>query len=154
MQRFAAAVLFLALSTGGWAQIAENSGAPVTLTPPRAAVPPSPSAVAFMVPQRPKAFDRGFGVWMAASFAATAADIESTAHGISSCGAVELNPLFGSRPSRARMYGVGMPITAGYDLLALWAKRRRPNSRLWMLLPGSMTALHAGAAAHNLALCH
>ncbi len=158
MQGFAAAVLFLSLSTGAWAQIAPStaaatpvplrsgasSGAPVT--------PMAPSAVAARA-KKPKLFDRSFAWWTGASFAATVADIESTQHGISSCGAVELNPMLGSKPNRARLSGIGMPMTAGYDLLGLWMKRRWPHRRLWMLLPGSVTVVHAGAAAHNWALC-
>jgi hypothetical protein len=123
------------------------SRASLPAAPGRVVVEPAPA-------KKAKLFDRSYKTWMLASFAATVVDIETTAHGLGACGLVETNPLLGRTPSRAKMYGIGLPMTAGYNLLALWVKRRTPHSRVWMIIPGAMTAVHAGAAGHNLALCH
>ncbi len=130
-----------------------------------AQTPDAPSAVQRVLPsaamikpakpsERPRAFDRTFKIWMIASFAATVADIEATQHGITACNMVETNPLLGQTGSRARMYAVALPITAGYNLLGWHLKRKYPNRKIWMLMPAMNTTVHAGAAAYNWSVCH
>ena len=159
MQRFAGAMLFLLVGTG-WGQtpIAANSaGSDAGLRAALPAVPSAivrPAAVAVVPAKQPKWFDRSTSIWMVASFGATVADIESTRHGITACGMTEVNPLFGRSPSRQRMYAIALPVTAGYNVLGMWLRRREPQRRWWMVVPASMTGIHGAAAAHNFAACH
>lgn len=98
--------------------------------------------------------ERSFVLWSALSFGATIADVESTRHAITACGLRETNPFFGSNPSRTRMYAQVLPITTAQTLLGWYIHKRKPDSRLWMLLPAANTAVHTAGFANNFARCH
>ncbi len=146
---YTASLLFLLLlSSGVAAQLPDApSAVQQSLLAPVAAEAVKPSS-------QPRVFDRSFKIWVVVSFAATIADIESTQYGIAHCNAIERNPLLGWNGGRARMYAVGLPITAGYNLLGYWIKKKYPDRKVWALMPGMLTGVHAGAAAHNWAVCH
>jgi len=96
-----------------------------------------------------KVADRNFALLTLMGFCATVGDIESTQRGLGG-GGREANPLVGSRPSRVKLYSIGMP-AAG--LVALWSyelKKVSPHSKRWMIPPVITGMIHGGAAIHNL----
>lgn len=74
--------------------------------------------------------------------AATIADVELTSRCLRAGTCREANPLFGSNPSQARMYGITVPILGGQMALAAWLKHRDPGSRAWLFPLLSGTAAH------------
>ncbi len=102
-----------------------------------------------------RVLDRKFIVFHSLNTLAMVADIESTAHALAGkSGAVELNPLFGPHPTRARMYGIGVPVNAFTLFLSHRAKKIAPRRRLWELAPAMTMAIHAGAVTNNLVAAH
>lgn len=57
-----------------------------------------------------KTADKAFWVSTLLSVGLTVADAENTKYALGRPGATESNPLFGKNPSRARMYGIMLPI--------------------------------------------
>lgn len=117
------------------------------------------SGVSFATPAETnksrRVLDRKFILLQSLSTLAMVADIESTAHALEGkSGAAELNPLFGRHPTRARMYGIGVPVNALTLFLSYRAKKIAPTRRLWELAPALTTAIHAGAATNNILASH
>ncbi len=90
----------------------------------------------------------------AVQIAATVADGETTQWALRSHpDAREINPLFGSRPDRAKMYGIAFSITALQILLQHHAKTisdrtgKFPNG--WLLGASVNTGFHTFLAIHN-----
>ena len=84
---------------------------------------------------------------LAAASAATVADCEYTNALLSNPHRRELNPLFGSRPSRARMYGISIPILGVNALLS--ARAKKAGSRWWPLGLGLVAGSHTAGVAYN-----
>jgi len=95
--------------------------------------------------------DRNFFLTALFQVGATIGDIESTQYGLSH-GARELNPLYGSHPSRAKQYAITMPITAAVLGWSYRLKRSAPHSKYWLIPPLVVGSMHAIAAGHNLAV--
>jgi hypothetical protein len=96
-------------------------------------------------------FNRTFTFLAAVSAAATIADIELTANCLKTVGNCrETNPLLGSNPSRARLYGVNVPIYASQLMMSRMLQRRFPQRKLWMVPFLSSTGTHVVGAASNL----
>ncbi len=96
-------------------------------------------------------FNRPFAVLAAISAAAMVADIELTANCVRTAGSCrEANPLLGSDPRRARMYGLNVPIYMSEILLSRMLKRKLPERKLWMMPLLSLTSTHAIGAASNM----
>ena len=95
--------------------------------------------------EQTKTADRKFWTVTGLAAASTVSDVEVTAHALQNPNCTEHNPLFGSHPSRARMYGVSIPATAGYALLGYWLKKRHVN--LWAVPQLSLTAGHGIGSA-------
>jgi len=94
-------------------------------------------------------FNRTFAILAAVSAAATVADVELTANCLkTSVNCHEANPLWGKDPSRARLYGVNVPIYAGEMMLS--RVLRRKERKAWMMPLASLTGIHAVGAASNL----
>lgn len=91
-----------------------------------------------------KGVDKAFWFTTAASASATAADIEVTARALQNPNCHEHNPLFGTRPSRAKMYAISVPATAGYALLGHFLKRH--GVKIWAAPQLSLTAGHTVGA--------
>ena len=104
-------------------------------------------------PSRPatvRSSNRTFMLLATVSAAAMVADVELTANcvkTVSKCR--EGNPLMGSDPSRARLYGVNVPIYAGEMMLSRMFRRKYPERKLWMLPVLSLTGSHVAGAASN-----
>jgi len=88
-----------------------------------------------------KTADRKFWAMTALSSASTVSDIEVTAHALQNPNCAEHNPLFGSHPSRAKMYGVSIPASAAYTMVGYWLKKR--GVKLWAVPQLSLTGAHA-----------
>lgn len=124
--------------------------AKVNFLDPRA-LPEAPPALVIQEPQpmeSQKVLNRAF-VWLTVmEFSATVADIESTTYALSS-NYHEAYPLLGSHPSRAKLYGLGMPSAALIALCSYELKKVSPHSRKWMIPPLLAGSIHGGAAVHN-----
>jgi len=85
----------------------------------------------------------------------TIADVETTAAKVHECsGAKEVNSwLYGSRPTRGRMYGINIPIMVGTAWLAAIGKRDKKDGgqwhSAWPILAYTLTGVHGLAAVHN-----
>ena len=100
------------------------------------------------LPQRPSAIKSpSYLLMLATATASTIADCESTSALLSDPHNHEINPLFGLRPSRARIYGISLPILAIDAWSSAWAKRR--GKRWWPVTLSVAIAVHGGAALHN-----
>ena len=115
--------------------------------PPALAIMPQPPA------KHANVVDRKFILFTVFQFAASIADVESTQYGLSH-GAAEGNPLFGSRPSRAKLYSIALPVSAGVSFWSYRLKKAAPHSGYWMI-PSLVTGTtHTGAAIYNLFQSH
>lgn len=95
-----------------------------------------------------------FGLLAMAAAVATVMDVESTVRAQRDPEAVEVNSwIYGERPSRARMYGVNLPLAAGFAYLAYNLKRSSSpssHSSAWRAPLLLLSAGHAAAALANL----
>jgi hypothetical protein len=116
---------------------------PIHFAPPPLSLEPGPPR------ESKRVADRNF--WLTALFqvGATIGDIESTQYGLSH-GARELNPLYGSHPSRAKQYAITMPIAAAVLGWSYRLKRSAPHSKYWLIPPLVVGSMHTIAACHNL----
>lgn len=114
------------------------------IEPPTFRIQPRPAVV------REKTIDRPFIILQALQLAAMIGDVESTRYGLSH-GGREGNPLVGSHPSRAVLYGISLPVTAGLTYWSYHLKKAAPHSRRWQIVPLVTMGIHGVAAVHNLA---
>lgn len=103
---------------------------------------------------RPVVADKKFWAFATVQVLAAAADFESTQAALrADSQAQELNPFFGGRPSRAKLYGVGMPLTAFQIFLQYRSKQIGENAErgknLWLVGASIDTGLHTFLAVHN-----
>ena len=106
-------------------------------------------------PRKPKLFDRKFLVLAGVATAATVFDVATTSHCISTYAACqEGNPLLGSNPSTAKLYGVSFSMLAGQLLASAWIRHKTPERNLWMIPPIVATAGHGLAAVLNIRTMH
>jgi hypothetical protein len=111
-------------------------------------------AVESQVPQQlARTGNRSFVLLTVFQAAATIGDIESTQLGLSH-GAREANPLAGERPSRAELYAISLPISAGVALWSHRLKKMAPHSKCWMIPPIIFGTGHTGAAIYNFQRFH
>jgi hypothetical protein len=89
------------------------------------------------------------------SAVAVLADIETTARVLEKQPkAFELNPLFGKHPTRARLYGIAVPLNAFSFYLSYQAKRIAPRRSVWAAGPKVSIVVHTAAAINNLIVGH
>ncbi len=95
-----------------------------------------------------------FALLVMAAAVATVVDVESTVRAQRDPEAVEVNSwIYGRRPTRARMYGVNLPLAAGFAYLTYDLKKRScpsSNSSAWRAPLLLLTIGHAAAATINL----
>jgi len=118
---------------------------------------PPKSANERVVKPHLKIAGKKFWIFAALQIGATAADFETTQWALrSNPNAREINPLFGERPSRLKMYGIGMSFTAFQILLEHHVKSvsdRTGNARgAWIVGASIDTGLHTFLAVHNAGL--
>lgn len=98
-----------------------------------------------------RTMDRQFILLNALSTVSLIADVETTIHAVGGENkANEVNPLFGAHPTRARLYGITLPLNALSLYLSYHAKKTMPKRRIWEIGPGLSIAVHTGAATNNL----
>jgi hypothetical protein len=118
----------------------------------------APRADAFGVASqdaKPRVFDRKFFILAGVSTAATLLDITTTSNCIfkySNCR--EANPLLGSHPSQAKIYGVNLSLLAGEMFASAWLRHQMPHRKSWLIPPLIGTAGHGLAAALNFRTIH
>jgi len=99
--------------------------------------------------------DRKFILLHTLSTMALIADLETTARGLArQPKPTELNPLFGSDPTRARLYGIGVPLSAFAFYLSYHSKKIAPRRSVWKVGPELSIAVHSAAAINNLIVTH
>jgi len=102
-----------------------------------------------------RVFDRKFLVLAGIATAATMLDVATTSHCMSTyADCHEGNPLLGSHPSQAKLYGVSFSMLGGQLLASAWMRRKTPNGKLWMVPPIIATAGHGLAAVLNVRTMH
>jgi len=104
-----------------------------------------------------KIADKKFWILAGLQIGATVADFETTQWALrSDPGAREVNPLFGQRPSRLKMYGIGMPMTVFQIALQHHAKGLADQTgkarAAWIFGAALNTGLHTALAIHNAGL--
>ena len=97
--------------------------------------------------------DKKFWIATVVIVAASALDIESTQRALKRCpSCTEANSLlFGKRPTRGRMYGVLMPITA-LEIWGMWWVKKdddKNGTKAWLVVPILHIGAHGGAAWYN-----
>jgi hypothetical protein len=91
-------------------------------------------------------------VGYALNLAATVADIEGTQSCLRAHTCREANPLFGSNPSRARSYGIGIPLDlVAYAGFALVKKEGRGNLAFGLLWGSTVAHIYFASAAFSYA---
>ncbi|MHB8216457.1 MAG: hypothetical protein ACYDDS_10285 [Candidatus Sulfotelmatobacter sp.] len=98
----------------------------------------------------PRVVDSKFILLNALSTLALVADLETTAHDLEGTRSAELNPLFGQHPSRARLYGVSVPLNVISFYVSYHYKKSQPSRSLWKVGPALSIAVHTAATINNL----
>jgi len=117
-------------------------------------IAPSSSSVGLKmqpsIPERPtpRVFDGKFKVLAALSIATMTADLESTLHCSPTCR--EINPLNGSHPTRARLYGINAPLLISELLMSRVLRKRSPDRKLWTIPLLTTSVEHMFGVASNL----
>jgi hypothetical protein len=105
--------------------------------------------------RKPRVFDRNFFLLAGLATAATALDVATTSHCLSTyANCQEGNPLVGSNPSNAKLYGISFSILGAQMLASAWMRREMPHRKLWMIPPIVATAGHGIATVLNLRTIH
>jgi hypothetical protein len=94
--------------------------------------------------------DRSYWTAEAAATAAELADLETTRRGLAR-GCIETSPLYGQRPSTARLYAQGLGIAAAATVGEYFAKRWLHGHPAWLIFPAMRATGHGFAAAANAA---
>src|ERR1035437_7924463 len=116
---------------------------------------PSTGAVEQDFNRTGRTLDRKFILLHALSAVALVADLETTAYSFRGQAKVtELNPLFGAHPTRARLYGIAVPLNVLSFYVSYRYKKNQPGRSLWKLVPGLSIAAHTAATINNLIATH
>jgi hypothetical protein len=102
----------------------------------------------------PRTLDRKFILLQTLSAAALVADVETTMRDLGGQRASELNPLFGQHPTRARLYGINVPLNVLSFYVSYHFKKTDPSRSLWKVGPALSLAVHATATINNLIVAH
>ena len=102
-----------------------------------------------------RVFDRKFFLLAGVAAAATMLDVTTTSRCMSRyADCQEGNPLLGSHPSTAKLYGVSFSMLSGQLLASAWMRRKMPNGKLWMAPTIIAGAGHGLAAILNVRTMH
>ncbi|MGA8837675.1 MAG: hypothetical protein WCF74_16885 [Candidatus Sulfotelmatobacter sp.] len=105
--------------------------------------------------KRWRTLDNKFTLLHTLSTVALVGDLETTVRGLAAQPkATELNPIFGEHPTRARLYGIAVPLNAFSFYLSYHYKKTAPSRSVWKLGPGMSIAVHTAAAINNLIVTH
>lgn len=98
-----------------------------------------------------------FLLWTVATGAATVLDVESTALALQRPGAQEGNSwIYGTHPTRGRMYAINVPVDILFAYLAYRAKSHPCTSRcgMWRFPLAALTIVHTTAGTANMLRLH
>lgn len=152
--RFIFTVLIFAVTTNA---LGQDSLAGSTFDTQAVIAAHAPQVATFAVakPAKARVFDRKFFVLAGIATAATMLDVTTTTHCMATyANCQEGNPLLGSHPSTAKLYGVSFSMLGGQLLASAWLRHKTPNGKLWLAPPIVATAGHGLAAALNLRTMH
>lgn len=83
-----------------------------------------------------RVFDKKYLILFGITAALTITDIELTQHCMQAGTCHEANSfLYGTNPTRARMYGINIPLLGGQAIFSAWLKQRHPERNAWMISP-------------------
>jgi hypothetical protein len=120
-------------------------------TNPIGALAPRTNFVIKKATPQVRTFDHSFAFLATVSAATAVADLELTANCLKTVvNCREGNPFMGSEPSRARLYGMNVPIYVGEIVLSRMLRRRYPERKLWMMPLLSFTGIHVVGVSSNL----
>jgi len=154
--RVALTVLILAIALRATAQTATTTVFETQTAVARPSHPFQP-ALGPTTAKEPRArlFDRRFLPLAGVATAATVLDVATTSHCMSRyADCQEGNPLLGSHPSQAKLYGVSFSMLGGQLLASAWMRRRTPDGKLWMAPPIIASVGHGLAAVLNIRTMH
>jgi hypothetical protein len=125
-----------------------------TTPSPAVQVPASPFASAPLRAQpasasRPR--PNPFKTFLVVNTSAWAADMATTQTGLLR-GATELNPIYGSNPSPARLWGTSAALQGAFLYACHRDSQRHPQGKFWKTMMTVSTALHAAAATNNVVM--
>lgn len=105
-----------------------------------------------VVPRKPKPTStKKFWAVTAFSAAMTVADIELTQNCLATVrGCYETDPIYGTHPSRARMYAINVPINAAVSYLSYKTMTGKRLTRMWAWPQLALTATHFGGVVTNI----
>lgn len=90
-----------------------------------------------------RTIDKKFLVLFGVATALTVTDIEVTQQCLHARTCSEANTFYyGSNPTRARMYGINVPILGAQMISSAWFKRRHPEHKQWMISPLADSVSH------------
>lgn len=99
---------------------------------------------------KPKTVDRQFLIVSSLVLISTAADAESSLHGIH-LGLRETNPLFGDHPTRLQYYLLGGSVDLLTIYLSYHYKHVSPSRSLWKMFPLTVIGIHTADTFFNVA---
>jgi hypothetical protein len=149
MRRFVALLLITLTVAPAFSQTPESFS-----TQTAAALANAPSfaftSTAVTRAKAPRVLDSKFFLLTGIAAAATIADVVTTSHCLSaSTSCQESNPLVGSHPSNARLYGFAVSTLAAQVAISALVRHHRPQSKSWMIPPIAAAAAHGTAAVLN-----
>jgi len=152
--RTTSALLFLVLGMLGAQALAQNEVLPPQ-TSTAAQHTDDSLAIAPSKVAKPRIIDRKFLLLSGIAATATVLDVVTTSHCLSTYPTCqEGNPLVGSHPSTAQLYGISFSVLGAELLASAWLRREMPHRKLWMIPPIAAAAGHGVAAALNLRTIH
>jgi len=90
--------------------------------------------------------DKKFVMLFGLTTALMVTDIELTQHCLQAGTCHESNFLYGTNPTRTRMYGINVPVLSAQMVLSAWMKRRHPERNNWLMLPIANSVAHGVGA--------
>ena len=116
-----------------------------------AAVPPLVQPIVVVPKMSKPVSTRKFWALTVFSAAMTVADIELTQNCLATVrGCYETDPLYGTHPTRLRMYAINVPINAAVAYVSYKALKGKRLSRVWAWPQLALTATHFGGVVTNI----
>ena len=137
--------------------VAQNAAAPSLFdTQAAVAMPANPGVSLPPVKEtKPGIFDRKFLALAGVATAATILDVVTTSRCMSTyVDCQEGNPLLGSHPSAAKLYGVSFSLLGAQVVASAWIRHEMPHRKLWMVPLIITSAGHGLGAILNLRTMH
>lgn len=143
-------VLWFVLTLAGFAE--ELPSAPARQSAMLSAAVPVLVEPIVVVPSKPKPIStKKFWALTAFSAAMTVADIELTQNCLAAVrGCYETDPLYGTHPTRARMYAINVPINVAVSYLSYKTMTGKRLSKMWAWPQLALAGTHFGGVVTNI----